>query len=482
MIVVYGIIVCCLVLLLKSTGTYKKEYKKELNLKEHPFKFFYGTAMFAEDKILSRIKFFKEERVEAELKALYVKEKVESVRYLMKIKKTAMCIFIFMIFIFIGFGKAIEEELVQYKFIQSLTRPGYGEGNKNYEIEAIVEGKEEKLAVHIQAEEKKPTQEEVIKKFDEHYRELLDLFLGKNKQQDEVMYPLSLIKELEDIHISWQIENTELIDYTGEIYPDETQENGLLTYVTAEMSLGEVKKEYEIPVVIKKGGEKKLSLEEQINSIIQENNSVYEEKIILPKEVENKKVRFFQGGESQSAVFLMGAVISVVILFVFQSRELSGKVKKRNEQMMRDYPEIVSKLTLLSEAGLSISGSWNKIVTDYEKMKNNKMRFAYEEMRFTNIKMKNGTPETMAYAEFGQRCGLQCYLRLGALLEQNVMKGTKGLKSLLDQEVTEAFEDRKRSARIRGEEAGTKLLLPMVLMLVIVIVVIVVPAFLSMNI
>ena len=49
-------------------------------------------------------------------------------------------------------------------------------------------------------------------------------------------------------------------------------------------------------------------------------------------------------------------------------------------------------------------------------------------------------------------------------------------------EAIQAFEDRKARARRLGEEAGTKLLLPMFLMLTVVLVIVIVPAFLSMQI
>ena len=48
-------------------------------------------------------------------------------------------------------------------------------------------------------------------------------------------------------------------------------------------------------------------------------------------------------------------------------------------------------------------------------------------------------------------------------------------------EVLEAFEMRKDLARVRGEEASTKLLFPMILMLLLVMVFILVPAGMSMR-
>lgn len=53
-------------------------------------------------------------------------------------------------------------------------------------------------------------------------------------------------------------------------------------------------------------------------------------------------------------------------------------------------------------------------------------------------------------------------------MSQNLRKGTKGLSELLKLESIQAFEERKARAKRLGEEAGTKLLLPMFLMLVVV--------------
>ena len=108
-------------------------------------------------------------------------------------------------------------------------------------------------------------------------------------------------------------------------------------------------------------------------------------------------------------------------------------------------------------------------------------RYAYEEMKIARYRMKSGVPEAEAYAEFGRRCDTASYIKLGCLLEQNIKKGTKGLKSILEGEVREAFADRKLLAKKKGEEASTKLLLPMLLMLLVSMAVVIVPAFMSMN-
>ncbi len=95
------------------------------------------------------------------------------------------------------------------------------------------------------------------------------------------------------------------------------------------------------------------------------------------------------------------------------------------------------------------------------------------------IRIRNGRPEGQAYTEFGRRCGTYPYIKFGNILEQNLKQGIAGISRALEREMTDALEARKNLALKRGEEAQTKLLLPMFLMLGIVLVILLVPAFLS---
>ena len=126
--------------------------------------------------------------------------------------------------------------------------------------------------------------------------------------------------------------------------------------------------------------------------------------------------------------------------------------------------------------------AWKKIVDDYEEQKERwGIRHAYEEMKQTMYEMESGISEAESYDRFGRRCNIQEYMKLGALLSQNLRKGTKGLSQILKIEAIQAFEERKARAKRLGEEAGTKLLLPMFLMLSVVLIIVIVPAFLSIQ-
>ena len=85
----------------------------------------------------------------------------------------------------------------------------------------------------------------------------------------------------------------------------------------------------------------------------------------------------------------------------------------------------------------------------------------------------------MAYERFGIRCNLVEYRTLSTLLIQNLKKGSSRFLPSLEEECRQAFQERKRRALIAGEEAGTKLLAPMILMLLVVLMILMVPSFLS---
>ena len=65
---------------------------------------------------------------------------------------------------------------------------------------------------------------------------------------------------------------------------------------------------------------------------------------------------------------------------------------------------------------------------------------------------------------------------------QNLKRGNSTLLERLREEADKSAAERLQQSKKLGEEAGTKLLLPMFLMLAIVLVIVIVPAFLSVQI
>ena len=180
-------------------------------------------------------------------------------------------------------------------------------------------------------------------------------------------------------------------------------------------------------------------------------------------------------GVPLAALVLLGAVL----VWYQQEQKLEKKEKERKRQLILDYPEVLFKMAMLLGAGLTLKGTFQKITAEYKKRREERPRYVYEEMLSACREMENGVSEAAAYEGFGRRCGDSRYVRLGSVLSQNLKKGAKGLQEFLEQEAAAGFEERKNAARKIGEEAGTKLLLPMMLMLALVLVILLVPAVMS---
>ena len=172
---------------------------------------------------------------------------------------------------------------------------------------------------------------------------------------------------------------------------------------------------------------------------------------------------------------------AVCLLVVGRRREEEQKAKERERSMQMDYPDIISRLSLYMNAGMSTRSAWERIADGYEKRRRKGSRPAYEEMLTTLHVMQSGVPETNAYERFGIRCRIPSYLKLGTLLGQNLRKGNKDLPRLLEEEAREAFEDRKALAKKLGEECESKLLFPMLLLLVTILVMVMYPAAVSFQ-
>ena len=167
---------------------------------------------------------------------------------------------------------------------------------------------------------------------------------------------------------------------------------------------------------------------------------------------------------------------------VLERKHTADHIKK--EQMKLDYAEVVSKLLILLGAGMSLKQAWNRISAQYSDKRQKKQikeRYIYEEMIITNHEILDGESERLAYQKFGERVDLGEYQRLIRILLQNLQTGSRGLCKLLEQESENALEERKALACKLGEEAGTKMLLPLMMMLGIVIAIIMIPAMLSFQ-
>lgn len=307
--------------------------------------------------------------------------------------------------------------------------------------------------------------------------------LGENPSLQKVTGNLQLPDGLPeyDIEIAWKSSDKEIVSGDGSVHNRELAA-AQSVFLTARLYYGETVQEYVYEVCVHPypyTGEELL--ERQLLKALEagEEETAETDYMQLPEQVGGADIVWEEeNGGSAGSLLLLGAVL-VFAVYGREASVLRKKKKEREEQLLMDYPEFLSRFILLIGAGITVRAAWERMLGDYKK--SGRRRYVYDEMQRTMAQLEVGMPEIRAYEQFGRRCALLCYLRFTTILTQNLKKGSSGIAELLRMEADEAFSERKNQARRKGEEAGTKLLLPMGGMLVIVLVLILVPAFASFS-
>ena len=373
----------------------------------------------------------------------------------------------------------------------SIQRNTYGQGSRTEELEVSIAGGEARFPAEIQVAEQQYSTEEIQELFQRVIRHMEKLILGDNRSLDRVEKDMNLLSEVpgEPVMISWELDRYDVMNIRGEIQEDALKEEGTLVTLSAVLTYSENEEEQALyqctanifPRTLEEGEKSREQAAGEIRK--REEESRAQREFQLPDTLLGKEAAYYQRMDCRGLVLIVMAVLIGILLYALEIQNKGKAREERKRQMLLDYPEIVNKMTLFLGAGMTAKRAWKKIVEDYERQKGSRgERYAYEEMKRTCYEMESGVTEPESYENFGRRCDVQVYVRFGALLSQNLRKGTKGLTQMLKLEAIQAFEERKARARRLGEEAGTKLLLPMFLMLAIVLVIVIVPAFLSVQI
>lgn len=312
-----------------------------------------------------------------------------------------------------------------------------------------------------------------------------ELILSNNDSMNHVISNVSLVKKVDGypFSINWECSNYEYLDTDGVVHNEDLEEP-VEVVIT-----GDCVYEHEHWYLMRKLNicPQELSMNEQIYKELLEKiksadeNMAALDHISLPTKIDYGEVKWIEKINDDSGLVVLGIIIICVMVPVFMETEINRKLKRRSKELLIEYPAFVSKLTLYMGAGMSVRNCFYQMSRQYEKRKNKRLSYLGQEVIITAHELQMGISETECYERFGKRCGSREYMRFSALLTQNLRKGSTDLIRLLQKESEDAFVLRKNEARKLGEEASTKLLLPMVMMLAVVMIIIMVPAYMSFS-
>ena len=437
-------------------------------------------------------------------------------------KQMLLCISASLLLTILVFFLGLQDGVLKEGF--RLPRSGYG-GSKQYitlEVSGLTE--DTSVPLDITVSPKRYTEEEANAVFREIYDQLEELVVAEGESFANLQHDLRLMTKLPKygVQLSWDFypeldpalaagsvppeaarayyrKYRHLMDSDGTLH-NETLAPG--TVVTGYLSLimstdivptstdGEtkyLKTQYHsapyriyvgiVPRALSRYESLLLQLQQAITT--EDEDSLGENMLSLPTEIDGQRI-YYREHEDRSYLLLpLLGVIAAMAIYMRQGQARRTEKKQREALLMLDYSELVSKLMVYIGAGLTVRNALETISQHFDALIARGIkedRPLYQELRTMVIQFRRNMPESEIYLSFGRRVNLKPYTKLVSLIEQNRMNGARNLRAMLELEMEDAFEQRKTTARRLGEEAGTKLLLPLFIMLGIVMIIVIVPA------
>lgn len=359
-----------------------------------------------------------------------------------------------------------------------------GEGELETEACFYMPQEDTEYQMQLTIPERQYSREEEIKLIAAAIEEINETFCGENPSTEEIRLNPHVGTTYQNgaVRAEWSFSEEDIISTKGEICEQALEGAYQDVEASVELSCGDSEEVYQfsfriVPVV----KSKKERMIADINTQIAQSEAT-EEVIFLPEYADGEKIQWKSKVSTKPVEILCFGIIAAITVFYTEREQREQKRLKRKRRLLLEYPEFVGKLSLLLGAGMTISKALRKMDQMYYGKRNtekDKQDSVYMELHRMICEMDNGMGEIRAYQEFAKRCDLQPYRKLMSLLISGQKVGNRRLMEKLNEEADRVFTERKNTARKLGEEAGTKLLFPMMMMMVIIMGIVMIPAFLT---
>lgn len=410
---------------------------------------------------------------------IVTKSQVEESILLFRCKQFSFLFLFLFLSICLGIIFSMKEEYIDSTII--IERNETGGGTK--EVELFMKNDKQEIRYPFIVREIPYTK----KQWEEKVKEAMDyvekVMKGDNTSLDAVNRNLVFPRKVPNngIKITYETNHRTWVDENGNVDVSEIKEEGELVEIDVIFRYEDFEeiRTYTIRLIPEVKSEEEKEYEEVVKKIKEkEENSLYQIQFELPNKIGDYIIENTKGWNKNQGVFLI-LVLGIGILFFFREEEqMKEQMNERKEQLLKDYPEFIHQLILLIGAGMTLKSAFIRLSENYKKKKQltNKKHYLYEELIVTTYEFQAGLSEEEVYRNLANRIGLSSYKRIIELLIQNVKKGTKNLIEMLIREQESSLEMRKEQAKRLGEEAGTKLLMPMILLLGVVLLLVLYPA------
>jgi len=160
----------------------------------------------------------------------------------------------------------------------------------------------------------------------------------------------------------------------------------------------------------------------------------------------------------QAALMIVGiAVLFVMAIWNLCMSKMREAVEKRRDECVLEFPNMVSKLSLLISSGMVLREAWHLIAKSKEGP-------LYDLMIKACEYMNNGESDASAIHKFGVLSDSVEIKKFTSAMVQGIEKGNSELADFLMSQASELWAHKRQLALQQGEIAAGKLIIPLGLM------------------
>ena len=261
-------------------------------------------------------------------------------------KSSLVCIGIAVLALFVGITEQENDLLDENGY---LNRSPVGEGVYDVELVLGMEGREERSFL-VNVPEQLLTTEEERYYLESALVELENEFRDEEGSLKKITGKYEIRETYQNgiVHATWDFSNPKLVESDGTINEEMLSAECEEVYVTVTLTCGESQLLHTMGTIVceREKSEEEI-LEEKIYAIIQEDGKKKGTTILqLPQEVNGLSLAWkTKKSQLPQQILFLGILIAVLLPELEREKQREQK-KKREEQLLCEYPEMVNKLTL----------------------------------------------------------------------------------------------------------------------------------------
>ena len=423
---------------------------------------------------------------------------IKSIIYaeLKKRLKTAGVIacFCFFLVILVSVKKAADTDFV-------VTR---GDMGSSVSVPVIIKNGDDTVKAELQVSPRKFTDEEIGTMMLEIENCLDSVILNGNEDFEHITGNLSFPADLSGfpVTITWSTADLRIVTSIGTVKNKDIKEPSN-TVISAKIDFGSEYRLYEREIIVYPYcyTEEERSVLDCIDSLKKlEEETAYDTEFMIPSIVNGLTV---SKEKTDTKVFVLFGILIAVMIVASAYTGYYDRIKKKKDKLMReaeaDYREFILKIRLLTLCGMPIRKIFVKLGAEAEKnagikkaegmkekigmQRNLGMQTALgtqnllcDNLIIAGSELKSGMTENSVYFNFADRMNIKCYTRLMGILDDAVKRGRQNLDLVICEEERDAVAAETEKIKIRGEQTGNRLLLPIVGLMLVVFLILIVPA------